>query len=147
MMRWVSRGLNPSYASISFTMSNSPREPTLRNPVELAPGRLPFSSVGVWFIEGRTLEGYGFHVPELQTDVYGLLDAPVGERIQLVIALIKNGRWIGYCPGLPGVIVDADTIDELRREISRFVAMIPMQQLGQDWPNAVFTEQGELVGH
>jgi hypothetical protein len=43
------------------------------------------------------------------------------------------------------VIVDADTIDELRREISRFVAMIPIQQLGQDWPNKVITEQGELV--
>jgi hypothetical protein len=105
------------------------------------------ATIGAWFIEGRTFEGYGFHVPELQTDVYGLLDVPVGERVQLVVALIKHGRWIGYCPGLPGVIVDADTIDELRREISRFVAMIPMQQLGQDWPNAVFTEQGELVGH
>jgi hypothetical protein len=99
----------------------------------------------VWLIEGRTFEGYGFHVPELQTDVYGLLDARVGERIELVIAPIKHGRWIGYCPGLPGVIVDADTIDELRREISRFVAMIPIQQLGQDWPNKVITEQGELV--
>ena len=136
-MRWVSRGLNPSYASISFTMSNSPREPTLRNPVELGAGP-PSVLFGVWFIEGRTFEGYGFHVPELQTDVYGLLDVPVGERVQLVVALIKHGRWIGYCPGLPGVIVDADTIDELRREISCFVAMIPMEQLGQDWP--MFTE-------
>ena len=59
------------------------------------------ATIGAWFIEGRTFEGYGFHVPELQTDVYGLLDVPVGECIQLVIALIKYGRWIGYCPGLP----------------------------------------------
>jgi hypothetical protein len=88
------------------------------------------ATIDAWFIEGRVIEGYGFHVPELQTDVYGVLDVPVGERIQLAIALIKNGRWIGYCPGLPGVIVDADTIDQLRREISRFVAMIPMRQLG-----------------
>ncbi|MGA7611838.1 MAG: hypothetical protein WCF49_16815, partial [Xanthobacteraceae bacterium] len=80
--------------------SNSPREPTLRNPVELGAGP-PSVLFGVWFIEGRTFEGYGFHVPELQTDVYGLLDVPVGECIQLVIALIKYGRWIGYCPGLP----------------------------------------------
>jgi hypothetical protein len=97
------------------------------------------ATIGAWFIEGRVLEGYGFHVPELQTDVCGLLGVPVGERVQLVVALIKHERWIGYCPGLPGVIANDDTIDELRQEISRFVVMLPMQQFGRDWPNAVFT--------